>query len=134
MGLTLPLYLALFLDLRFPPWLRRPTSTEWRAGAPGARRRSPMPAALVAAYNVARFGSPFEFGYGLIPGVLDEPWYAQGILAVDYIPRHLHLMLHARLRLRRQLPVVPAQLERRVAGPDHADPAVAGEGALVARR
>ena len=51
-----------------------------------------IPAALVAAYNLARFGSPFEFGYGMIPGVLDEPWYAQGILSVDYIPRHLHLI------------------------------------------
>jgi hypothetical protein len=46
----------------------------------------------VAAYNLARFGSPVDFGYTRIPGVLEEPWYAQGILSVEYIPRHLHLI------------------------------------------
>ena len=90
-GLTLPLYLALFLGLRFPPWLRRPTASEWRAGILLILGVA-IPAVLVAAYNAARFGSAFEFGYALIPGVLDEPWYAQGILSIDYIPRHLHLM------------------------------------------
>lgn len=91
MGLTLPLYLALFMGLAFPPWLRRPSADELRAGALVLAGIA-IPAALVAAYNLARFGSPFEFGYGMIPGVLDEPWYAQGILSVDYIPRHLHLI------------------------------------------
>jgi hypothetical protein len=91
MGLTLPLYLALFMGLAFPPWLRRPTAAELRAGAM-VLAGVVIPAALVAVYNLARFGSPFEFGYGLIPGVLDEPWYAQGILSVEYIPRHLHLI------------------------------------------
>jgi hypothetical protein len=47
---------------------------------------------LVGAYNVARFGSLVDFGYTRIPGVLDEPWYAQGILSIEYIPRHLHLI------------------------------------------
>jgi hypothetical protein len=91
MGLTLPLSLALYLRLPFPPWLRMPSGSDLRAGAllfAGVA----LPAALVAAYNLARFGSPFEFGYGLIPGVLGEPWYAQGILSVDYVPRHLHVM------------------------------------------
>lgn len=91
MGLTLPLYLALFMGLAFPPWLRRPTPVDLRAGALVLAGIA-IPAALVAAYNLARFGSPFEFGYGMIPGVLEEPWYAQGILSVDYIPRHLHLI------------------------------------------
>ena len=91
MGLTLPLYLALFMGLAFPPWLRRPTAEEVRAGAMVLAGLA-IPAVLVAAYNLARFGTPFEFGYGMIPGVLDEPWYAQGILSVEYIPRHLHLI------------------------------------------
>ncbi len=91
MGLTLPLYLALFMGLQFPPWLRRPSAAELRAGATVLAGVA-IPAALVAGYNLARFGSPFEFGYGMIPGVLEEPWYASGILSVEYIPRHLHLI------------------------------------------
>ncbi len=91
MGLTLPLYLALFMGLGFAPWLRRPSAAELRAGAMVLAGVA-IPAALVAAYNVARFGSPFEFGYSMIPGVLDEPWYAGGILSIEYIPRHLHLI------------------------------------------
>ena len=91
MGFTLPLYVALFMELRFPPWLRRPSAAEVRAGALVLAGLA-IPAALVAAYNVARFGSPFDFGYTRIPGVLDEPWYAQGILSIEYIPRHLHLI------------------------------------------
>lgn len=91
MGLTVPLYLALFMGLQFPPWLRRPSAAELRAGATVLAGVA-IPAALVAGYNLARFGSPFEFGYGMIPGVLEEPWYASGILSVEYIPRHLHLI------------------------------------------
>ena len=91
MGLTLPLFLALYLRAGFPPWVRRPSAAEWRAGALLLAGLA-VPAILVAAYNLARYGSPFEFGYGLIPGVLDEPWYAQGLLSIEYIPRHLHLM------------------------------------------
>jgi hypothetical protein len=91
MGLTLPLYLALFLGLQFPPWLRRPSGPEIRAAAMVLAGVA-IPAALVAVYNLARFGSPFEFGYGLIPGVLEEPWYASGILSIEYLPRHLHVI------------------------------------------
>lgn len=91
MGLTLPLYLALFMRLRVPPWVRRPTRRDLRVGA-WLLAGLAVPALLVAAYNVARYGTPTEFGYGLIPGVLDEPWYASGILSIEYIPRHLHLI------------------------------------------
>ena len=90
-GLTLPLYLALYLRLPFPPGLRMPAVAELRS-ALALIAGLAVPAILVAAYNLARFGSPFEFGYGLIPGVLDEPWYAQGLLSIEYVPRHLHVM------------------------------------------
>jgi hypothetical protein len=90
-GLTLPLYLALYLRLPFPPNLRRLGREDVRAGV-SLLAGVAVPAILVAAYNLARFASPFEFGYQLIPGVLDEPWYAQGLLSIDYIPRHLHVM------------------------------------------
>lgn len=54
----------------------------------------------VALYNVARFGSPFEFGYGLIesfwhPGepVTAEPYFREGVVDASYIPRSLAAML-----------------------------------------
>jgi hypothetical protein len=56
-------------------------------------------AILLAAYNFARFGSPFDFGLARIVGgdppvsVLDEHWYEHGIFALDYLPRSLHTML-----------------------------------------
>lgn len=90
-GLTLPLYLALFLRLPFPPRLRMPPAHDLRDGALLVAGVA-IPALVVAAYNLARFGTPFEFGYGLIPGVLDEPWYAKGVLSIEYVPRHLHLI------------------------------------------
>lgn len=57
-----------------------------------------VPASLVAGYNLARFGDPFEFGYGLIrnvegESVLDEPWYEHGIVSLRYIPGGLYAML-----------------------------------------
>jgi len=40
-------------------------------------------------YNFLRFGTIFDKGYLLIPGVLEEPWYKMGIFNLRYIPRHL---------------------------------------------
>ncbi len=57
-----------------------------------------IPAAIVAGYNLARFGDAFEFGYGLIQDVdgnhvLDESWYPHGIDSIWYIPQGLQVML-----------------------------------------
>ena len=53
----------------------------------------------LVAYNVARFGDPLQFGYGLIPSnggpITNEWWYADGILSASYIPRSLWWMLLA---------------------------------------
>ncbi|MFI5254593.1 MAG: hypothetical protein ACHQ15_03970, partial [Candidatus Limnocylindrales bacterium] len=87
-GLTLPLYLALFAGLTVPPWLRWPDRAGVRAAGLVLLGLA-VPAVLVALYNMARFGSPFDFGYEKIGGVLTEPWYAQGILSLTYIPRHI---------------------------------------------
>jgi hypothetical protein len=59
-----------------------------------------VPAIAVAWYNVARFASPFDFGYARIPSgedglVTDEPWFSEGLLSLTYIPRHLEVMLFA---------------------------------------
>jgi hypothetical protein len=53
----------------------------------------------VGMYNMARFASPFDFGYALIPSyyhpestVLAESWFRDGILSPTYIPRSLGVM------------------------------------------
>jgi hypothetical protein len=104
-GLTLPLYLALWAHATLPTFnaggaLRR--LSELPSLARGAVRDSRLtpalifvaglaiPAVLVAGYNLVRFGSPFDFGYEDIPGVATEPWYQDGVISLSYIPRHLH--------------------------------------------
>ena len=57
-----------------------------------------LPLTGLALYNIARFGSPFEFGYGMIvnpegQSVLAEPWYSDGIESITYLPRNLYAML-----------------------------------------
>jgi len=81
---SLPLFLGFYAD-RF-----RPTRNHaWLlAGIAG-------PALLIAWYNLARFGSPFDFGYAHIPSgetgiVTDEPWFRYGLSSPLYIPRHLY--------------------------------------------
>ena len=44
-------------------------------------------------YNYTRFGSPSDFGYARIPGVLDEPWYQHGIFSVHAIWGNVQAML-----------------------------------------
>jgi hypothetical protein len=83
----LPMGLALPVLLGFYGY--RPTWAHARAFVGLA-----IPALLVAAYNVARFGSPADFGYARIPSssglVTDEPWFRNGIISITYIPRHLY--------------------------------------------
>jgi hypothetical protein len=73
-------------------WLYRARTPSFVAGA------API-AALLAGYNVARFGNPVDFGVARISGgdpphtVLEEPWYSHGVFAIDYLPRGLHTML-----------------------------------------
>ena len=51
-----------------------------------------IPLALYLAYDQARFGSPFQNGYALIPGLLDEAQYAHGFFSVLNIPRIFYAM------------------------------------------
>lgn len=51
----------------------------------------------IAAYNLARFGSPLDFGYAHIPSgetglITDEPWFSEGLMSISYIPRHLKVI------------------------------------------
>ena len=43
-------------------------------------------------YNNARFGSPWENGYALIPGLLQEGQYQHGFFSIVNIPRILYAM------------------------------------------
>ena len=49
-----------------------------------------IPVALNAIYNFARYGSFFDVGYFLIPGLQEDPFYQQGIFSLSYIPRHIY--------------------------------------------
>lgn len=86
MGLALPALLALY------GWRPRLAHGQLLAGLA-------LPALAFAWYNLARFGSPVEMGYGLIVygappvSVLSEAIYADGILSWSYIPRSLVGML-----------------------------------------
>jgi len=51
-----------------------------------------IPAGLDLAYNAARFGSPFEPGYALIPGLLNEWQYRNGFFSIVNIPRQLYAL------------------------------------------
>jgi hypothetical protein len=51
-----------------------------------------IPILAYLAYNTARFGSPFENGYNLIPGLLQEYQYRYGFLSVHSIPRNLYAL------------------------------------------
>ncbi|MCD9187933.1 MAG: hypothetical protein LUM44_16040 [Pyrinomonadaceae bacterium] len=44
-------------------------------------------------YNYVRFNSFTDFGYARIPGVLQEPWYHDGIFSLKYIPDQIYQML-----------------------------------------
>jgi hypothetical protein len=90
MGLALPLLLAM-ASPGLDRW--RPTRDHLALLAGVAAVALP-----IAAYNVARFGSPIDFGYAHIPSgeaglVTDEPWFRHGLLSPLYIPRHLYAML-----------------------------------------
>jgi hypothetical protein len=87
MGLALPLLLAMYA----PAWRPQRAHLEVLAGVA-------LVALPIAVYNLARFGSPLDFGYARIPSgefglVTDEPWFRHGLLSPLYIPRHLYAIL-----------------------------------------
>ena len=91
-GLTAPFFLAFIVGLGWPP--RLPARGE-RTAATGRAiaflAGIAIPTIAYLAYNEARWGTIFDQSYVLIPGVLEDPIYAKhGILALEYIPRHIY--------------------------------------------
>jgi hypothetical protein len=101
MGLTLPVLLALY------GW--RPS---WRHA--GVVLGLAVPAIMVAGYNLARFGSPTDFGYARIPSgeglVTDEWWFSDGIISPTYILRNLNAMFLANFNYTSEPPFVRPSL------------------------
>lgn len=57
-------------------------------------------------YNWVRFGSPTEFGHALIPGLIDEPWFREGLFSLSYIPNHLKIFFAALPVFKNEFPFV----------------------------
>ncbi len=90
-GLAFPAFAALYAWRPADGWRLRPAHA-WLSAGVG------LIAVGLAAYNLARFGSPFDFGYAHIPSgetglITDEPWFSEGLMSLSYIPRHLEVMI-----------------------------------------
>jgi len=103
-GMALPLFAVLYAADRW-----RPTRAHLLLLTGLA-----IPALALVWYNVARFGSPLDFGYAHIPSgasglVTDEPWFSHGLVSPLYIPRHLYAIFVQGFDLRPAAPwVIPS--------------------------
>ena len=101
---------------------RHPTRASLAAG----RHRRSRPCSS-RSYNLARFGSPFDFGYAHIPSgetgiVTDEPWFRDTACRRRSTSRATCTRSSCRLRLERRRPVPDAELHRAVAHAERAVP------------
>lgn len=91
-GLTALFFLAFIVGLGWPP--RLPGRGERAAAVRGGVAflvGIGIPTLGYLLYNLARWGTIVDQSYVLIPGVLEDPIYAKhGILALEYIPRHIY--------------------------------------------
>ena len=61
-------------------------------------------------YNYVRFGTIFDKGYILIPGVLAEPWFDKGLFHFSYTLRHLKVMFLALPKFSNTYPFISPSL------------------------
>lgn len=102
-GLTAPFFLALVVGLGLP-FGRDDLRRAIRPGIAFALGLA-IPVAGNALYNLARWGTPLDAGYVLIPGVLDDPIYADhGILSIQYLPRHVYAIFLRSFDFREEFP------------------------------
>ena len=57
-------------------------------------------------YNYKRFGVIWDKGYMLIPGVLEEAWYQNGLVNFTNIPHHLKILLLALPKFSKEFPFI----------------------------
>ena len=102
-GLTAPFFLALVVGLPLP-FTRGDVRRVLRPAMAFAAGLA-IPVGLYAVYNLARWGTPIDMGYVLIPGVLQDPIYRDhGILSIFYIPRHLYAIFLRSFDFREEFP------------------------------
>lgn len=97
-------YFAVSLGLPFIPAIRQ---VDWKGLGKTALSFSiglGLPLVAMGLYNYARFGSPFQAGYWLIPGLAQEWQYRFGFMHPINIPRNLHAMF---LMLPKPVPEFP---------------------------
>lgn len=91
--------LVFFVLVTLPRWAPRGLRA-WREIQLGYLNRLTAPVAtavvLNSIYNWVRFGTISDVANLLRPGILNEPWFDQGLFHYSYIPRHLDA-LFARL-------------------------------------
>ncbi len=89
--MTLPYFLIATTPLWAPYGLRG-----WRRIEVGYLNRLAGPVAVAlglnSLYNWVRFGMIADVANALRQGILDEPWFAQGLFHYSYIPRHLTIL------------------------------------------
>ena len=102
-GLTAPFILAVAVGLPLP-FTRADVRRVFRPAMAFAVGLA-IPVGLYALYNIARWGTPVDLGYVKIPGVLQDPIYADhGILSIFYIPRHLYAIFLRSFDFQEQFP------------------------------
>ena len=70
-----------------------------------------IPVGFNAAYDFARYGTPFDIGYYLIPGISQDQFFQQGIFNIAYIPRHIYAILFQGPILVDSIPLFQTQLD-----------------------
>ena len=102
-GLTAPFVLAIAVGLPLP--FTRADLRRVLVPALGFAAGLAVPVGLYALYNLARWGTPIDLGYVRIPGVLQDPIYADhGILSIFYIPRHIYAIFLRSFDFQEQFP------------------------------
>lgn len=102
-GLSAPFFLALAVGLPLP-FARADLRRALRPAIAFAIGLV-LPVAGNALYNLARWGTPLDAGYVLIPGILQDPIYAEhGILSIFYLPRHVYAIFLRTFDFRAEFP------------------------------
>lgn len=99
--LSFPLFMYLFFDKK--NWF----TTKWQASSMNYFKIGIGVLPFLGFnfyYNFIRFGTIFDQAYVLIPGLLNEPWFAHGLFNIRYIPESLKTMFLSLPRYEKEWP------------------------------